>query len=220
MNALHTDTLMDFHSSANDVFDKIEASQLENAVSLILKAEKIYVLGIGHSGMFGRILSMKLNHVGLRAYTVFDEINPPFNEKDLFIAISQSGETKTILALAHKAKKLGGKVLGVTSVGDSTLGDIADSLICIEKHGRFAEFKALGAIGDTKNQNLLGALFGFNIYVLFYTIIIMLARAKSETPDYLYREGKKEGAEPNGTRDNSSRQVHLYRIERRKETFL
>jgi len=183
MNTLHTDTLTDFHSSARDVFEKIDATQLENTVSLILKAEKIYVLGTGHSGMIGRILSMKLNHVGLRAYTVFDEINPPFGQKDLFIAISQSGETKTIIALAQKAKKLGGKVLGITSVEDSALGNIADSLLCIEKHGRFTEFKALGVIGDIHNQNLLGALFGFNIYVLFYTIIIMLARAKNETPD-------------------------------------
>ena len=60
--------------------------------------EKIYVLGIGHSGGFGKILSMQLNHVGLRAYTVFDEINPPFKKGNLYIAISQSGETKTIVA--------------------------------------------------------------------------------------------------------------------------
>ncbi len=183
MNARYIDVLSDFHTSAQDVFKKIDDAQLENAVSLILGTQKIYVLGIGHSGMFGRILSMKLNHVGLRAYTVFDEINPPFDENDLFIAISQSGETKTILALAEKAKKLGGKVLCVTSVGDSTLGGIADALLCIEKHGHSPEFKALGALGDIKNQNLLGALFGFNIYVLFYTIIIMLAEAKNETPD-------------------------------------
>jgi len=40
---------------------------------------------------------MKLDHTGIKAYTVFDEINPPFNRKDLFIAISQSGETQTII---------------------------------------------------------------------------------------------------------------------------
>ncbi len=183
MGGQYLDVLLDFHSNAQDVFEKIDDEELENAVSLILGAEKIYVLGIGHSGMFGRILSMKLNHAGLKAYTVFDEINPPFDEKDLFIAISQSGETGTILALAQKAKKLGGKVLGITSANDSTLGNIADALLCIEKHGVTSRFRALGAIGDIKNQNLLGALFGFNIYVLFYTIVIMLAERKNETPD-------------------------------------
>lgn len=182
MNSLYKDVLYDFHASACDVFDRIDDTQVKKAVSLILDAEKIFVLGIGHSGMFGRIFSMKLNHVGLRAFTVFDEINPPFGEKDLFIAISQSGETKTILTLTEKAKKLGGRVLGITSVEKSSLGRLADSLICIEKHGRLSDFKALGAIGDTKNQNLLGALFGFNIYVLFYTIVILLAGEKNETP--------------------------------------
>ena len=182
MTSLYKDVLSDFNESAIDVFDRIDNTQLERAVSLILDAEKIFVLGIGHSGMFGRIFSMKLNHVGLRAFTVFDEINPPFGEKDLFIAISQSGETKTILALAEKAKKMGGRVLGITSVEKSSLGNIADSLLRIEKHGS-SDFKALGAIGDTKNQNLLGALFGFNIYVLFYTIVILLAGEKNETPE-------------------------------------
>jgi 6-phospho-3-hexuloisomerase len=183
VNAPYTDVLSDFHKSALDVFEKIDDTQLERAVSLILDAEKIFVLGIGHSGMFGRIFSMKLNHVGLRAYTVFDEINPPFGENDLFIAISQSGETKTIITIAQKAKKLGGKILGITSAENSSLGKMADSLLCIEKNGRLSDFKALGSIGDSNNQNLLGALFGFNIYVLFYTIVIMLSGEKKETPD-------------------------------------
>ncbi len=177
------DTLSDFYLNAREVFEKKDGAELENAVTFMLGAKHIYVLGIGHSGMFGRILSMKLNHVGLRAYTVFDEINPPFDEKDLFIAISQSGETKTMLALARKARKLGGKILAVTSDRESTLGGMADAMVCIEKLGISSGFKALGTIGDIKNQNLLGALFGFNIYVLFYTIVIMLAERKNETPD-------------------------------------
>jgi len=81
---------------------------------------------------------MKLNHVGLQAYTVFDEINPPFDGDDLFIAISQSGETKTILALAEKAKKLGGSVLGVTSVRQSTLSGLAESTVNMPRLERLA----------------------------------------------------------------------------------
>ena len=136
-----------------------------------------------HSGFFGRIFAMKLNHVGLKAYTVFDEINPPFEKEDLFIAISQSGGTKTILALAEKAKKLEGRVLAVTSNRDSVLGRLADAVLVIDKVDEHVKYSVLSKIGNLENQNFLGALFGFNIYILFYTIITMLAENLGESAD-------------------------------------
>jgi len=183
MKSLYLQILDECYENAKGVLEAVEEKNVENIVSTILKAKKIYILGIGHSGMFGKIFAMKLNHVGLRAYTVFDEINLPFEKDDLFIAISQSGETSTIISLAQKAKKLGGKVIGITSVSESTLGRVSDSLLKLDKYAEGVKFSALSAIGDTKNQNLLGLLFGLNIYTLFYSIIIMIANEKGETPD-------------------------------------
>lgn len=184
---MHLKLLEEFCENARSTFLKIEEDRLEKVISTILRAKKIYVLGIGHSGMFGRILAMKLNHVGLRAYTVFDEINPPFEKDDLFIAISQSGETKTVVTLAERAIKLGGKVLGVTSEAQSTLGKISETVLFIQKYADDVSFDVLSLMGDENNQNFLGALFGFNIYILFYTIILMLARRLDETPESIDR---------------------------------
>jgi len=183
MEEIHKKVLDDFYLNAKTTFDKINEKNLKDIISLIINSKKIYVLGIGHSGMFGKILSMKLNHLGLKAYTVFNEINPPFDKDDLFIVISQSGETKTIISLVQKAKNLCGKVLGLTSNDNSTLVNLSDEVLIIEKLAKDIEFSALFAIGDKKNQNLLGALFGFNIYLLSYTLIIMLAKKLKETPE-------------------------------------
>ena len=183
MEDVHKKLLDDFYLNAKTTFNKISEKNLKGIVSLIVNSKKIFVFGIGHSGMFGKILSMKLNHLGIKAYTVFDEINPPFDKNDLFIAISQSGETKTIISLVKKAKKLGGKVLSLTSNANSTLVNLSDKVLIIEKLANNIEFSALSAIGDKKNQNLIGALFGFNIYVLSYTLIIMLAKELKETPE-------------------------------------
>jgi 6-phospho 3-hexuloisomerase len=187
MKGTHIKLLEEFCENARSTFSNIDEAQLEKVISAILRAKKIYVLGIGHSGMFGRILAMKLNHVGLRAYTVFDEINPPFEKDDLFIAISQSGETKTIVALAEKAIKLGGRVLGVTSEAESTLAKISETVLLIQKNADDVSFDVLSLMGDKDNQNFLGALFGFNIYILFYTIILMIARKLNETPESIDR---------------------------------
>jgi 6-phospho-3-hexuloisomerase len=183
MEKLYLQMLEEFSKNAEGVFDAVDEQELEEVIEAILGAKKIYVLGIGHSGFLGRIFAMKLNHVGLRAYSVFDEINPPFDRDDLFIAISQSGETRTITTLAEKAKKLGGRVLGVTSARKSTLSSLADAQLTIEKVDEHVSFEALGRIGDLQNQNFLGALFGFNIFILFYAVIIMLAERLGESAD-------------------------------------
>ena len=175
--------LEEFYQDGCGVLGKVDEKEMMHATDTILQAKKIYVLGIGHSGFFGRIFAMKLNHVGLKAYTVFDEINPPFDQDDLFIAISQSGGTKTILALAEKAKKLGGNVLAVTSDRDSALGRLADAALVINRVDETVDYDVLSKIGDLQNQNFLGAIFGFNIYILFYTIIIMLAEILGESAD-------------------------------------
>jgi 6-phospho-3-hexuloisomerase len=183
MEPLHLKMLEEFYKNSKEIFKALDKTELKKVISVLLKAKKIYVLGIGHSGMFGKIFAMKLNHVGLEAYTVFDEINPPFDKEDVFIAISQSGETSTIITLAQKAKKLGGKVVAIVSVAGSTLAKIADATLKIEEYARGVRFQALAAIGDTQSQNLLGLLFGFSIYVLFYTIVIMIAKERGETPE-------------------------------------
>ena len=181
-------TLTDeFFTNAKNTFKKINPNDIEYAVSLILKSNKIFVLGIGHSGFFGKIFAMKLNHVGLKAYTVFDEINPPFKKGDLFTAISQSGETSTIITLAEKAIKLGGKVFGITSNPSSTLTRLSEYSIILNKVDDKLNFRVLSTIGDHNNQNFLGSLFGLNIYLLFYFIIIEIAKRTGETAESINR---------------------------------
>jgi 6-phospho-3-hexuloisomerase len=182
MEPLYLRMLEELYENTKGVFKELEESELEEVVAMLLRSKKIFVLGIGHSGTFGRIFAMKLTHVGLDAYTVFDEINPPFGREDVFVAISQSGETSSIITLVHKARKLGGKIIGITSTPGSTLTKLSDSLLKIREYSEEEEFETLSAIGDTKNQNLLGLLFGLSIYVLFYTIVIMIARERGETP--------------------------------------
>jgi 6-phospho-3-hexuloisomerase len=183
MSTFHEKILDEFHNNAKRVFKKTSENTLDRICSFILESKKIYVLGIGHSGMFGRILAMKLNHVGLCAYSVFDEINPPFNKNDLFIAISQSGETDTLISLARKAKKLGGKVMVITTNTGSTLAGLSDIIFEIKDVAEDMVFTTLTALGGKEHQNLLGCLFGFNIYVLFYAVVLKIAEKRGETAD-------------------------------------
>ena len=91
MKSIHDGIIRELHANAKGVFTGIDDGLLKEAVSLILNSRKVFVLGMGHAGMFGAILSMRFNQAGVRAYTVFDGINPPLENDDLFVAIAQSG---------------------------------------------------------------------------------------------------------------------------------
>jgi len=183
MNNICTSITEEFCSNSIKSFSDFNYKGFTKGISLIRSADKIFVFGIGHSGLFGKILSMKLNHAGLRTFTVFDEINPPFSKKDLFIAISQSGETSTIITLAEKAKKLGGRVLGISANKVSRLAALSDTLIHLKARSEELDFPVLSAIGDKKHQNLSGILFGYNMYVLFYALIIKIIELQGESPE-------------------------------------
>ncbi|MDR2394875.1 MAG: glutamine--fructose-6-phosphate transaminase (isomerizing) [Treponema sp.] len=55
--------------------------------------------------------------------------NPVFNPQDIFIVISQSGETADTLAAMRRAKKGGARILAITNVVGSTLSREADLVL-------------------------------------------------------------------------------------------
>jgi len=149
---------------------------------LLLKAGKIYTMGVGHSGLMGKIFAMKLMHLGLASYVVGDVTTPGLREGDIVVAISQSGETTSVVALSKKAKKLGGKVIAITAFPQSSLGRIADHIVKIEAKAPGKKFPALSALGDEEHANLSGALFGINAFLFFYGLICDLVVRTKQNP--------------------------------------
>jgi len=148
----------ELHVGSISTFQSLSSRRLSNAVSLVMNARDVFVLGIGHSGYFGKVLAMKLNHVGVRAHTVFDGVNPRFERGDLFVAISQSGETATIVSLASTARRLGGRVLAISGNASSHLASISDCVLHLQIRPDQLEFPVLSALGEAKHKNLSAEL--------------------------------------------------------------
>lgn len=166
--------LREFCADVEKTCEELSEEEIEQVISLISSASAVFVAGIGHSNLIAQILTMKLNHLGKRAYQVFDIVNPPFGPGDLLVVVSQSGETDTLLALARKAKVLGGTVLTFTSRPSSTLAHLSDGVFKIGVKHEEVGFRQLVKIGDVRHGNLSGALFGFALYVIIYTLVSIL----------------------------------------------
>ena len=105
----------------------ITPEQLKNARS-------IWIVACGtswHAGLVGKYLLEELVHkpVQVDIGSEFRYRNPMVQEGDVFIALSQSGETADTLAAAGEARRLGAHVLSIVNVVGSTLARESDGVI-------------------------------------------------------------------------------------------
>jgi 3-hexulose-6-phosphate synthase/6-phospho-3-hexuloisomerase len=126
--------MTDITEHVNGVAEKLKLEQVRGFVDAMIGANKIFIYGAGRSGLVGKAFAMRLMHLDFNVYVVGETITPAFEQGDLLIAISGSGETKSIVDAAQIARAQGGKVVAITSYANSTLGKLAD--VVLEIPGR------------------------------------------------------------------------------------
>ncbi|WP_046175921.1 6-phospho-3-hexuloisomerase [Domibacillus indicus] len=152
-----------------------DAAQLVNR---ILEAKKIFVAGAGRSGFMAKSFAMRMMHVGLDPYVVGETITPNLQEEDLLIIGSGSGETKSLAAMAEKAKSIGASVAAVTIVPDSSIGRLADLVIELP-----AQTKA-----DTSNKSIqpMGSLFEQSLLLFYDSLILEIMEKRGMNSGNMY----------------------------------
>jgi len=103
---------------------------LKKFINLLINAKKkeriIFVYGAGRSGFIGRCFAQRLMHLGFNSCFVSDAITYRYTKEDVLIIISGSGETTSPVAIAKKAREIGGKIVLFTGNPQSTIGKISD----------------------------------------------------------------------------------------------
>jgi glucosamine--fructose-6-phosphate aminotransferase (isomerizing) len=100
----------------------------------LLGARRFWIVACGtswHAGLVGKYLfeEMVRRPIQVDIGSEFRYREPMIQPNDLFIAISQSGETADTLAAAREAKRRGARVLAIVNVVGSTLAREADGVI-------------------------------------------------------------------------------------------
>ena len=94
---------------------------------------KVYIVACGtayHAGLVGKLVIEKMAHVPVEidVASEFRYRDPFVDDKTLFIAISQSGETLDTLAALREAKRKGARVLSVVNVVGSSVARESDDV--------------------------------------------------------------------------------------------
>lgn len=124
------------------------------------KSRSIFVVGIGRSGLVARAFAMRLMHLGYSTFVFGETITPRIGKGDLLLAISGSGETGYVVAIAKKAKELGAKVVAITSSQNSTLARLSDLTVLIKsKFGKeIANIAPLGTVFELTSMLFFDSL--------------------------------------------------------------
>lgn len=151
-----------------EVMKNFDEEQLEAAMALFDKDTSIFVDGEGRSGFQARGFAMRLMHIGYRPYVMGETVTPALKKEEVFLAISGSGSTKNTVSNAKAAKKIGLKIIAVTSKSESELAQIADCVIRVP--GRIKGDNGVASI------QLLSSLFDQSVHIVLDELCLLLSR--------------------------------------------
>jgi len=161
--------------------NSIDTVCADKFVDLILKSDEIFVAGAGRSGFQARGFAMRLMHMGEKSYMVGETTTPNIKEGDVLVVCSGSGETKSLVSMAQKAKSLNAKIALVTINPQSTIGGLADVVIEIS-----APSPKSAKEGDIKSIQPMGSLFEQSLGLFLDISIIMLMDKKGLDSDTMF----------------------------------
>lgn len=108
------------------VLSKVEENEEEAFIDHILKANRLFFVGVGRVMLMLQAFAKRLKHLGLDSYVVGETTIPGIQKGDFLVAGSGSGETLTTVNIARLAKKHQAKVALITSSPHSTLKELSD----------------------------------------------------------------------------------------------
>ncbi len=139
-----------------ETYQLIHPPTLQKAVEILKHAKKIYLFGIGASGVCCLDFAQKLTRIGLEVIYYADNhmqmaASAHINTEDAALAISYSGNTREINAFMKQATQKGAETIAITQLSKSPLHKFARELLFVPHYEQ--EFR-LGAI-SSRNASLV-----------------------------------------------------------------
>lgn len=153
---LTTNVLMGLKMSDEDL------RALHEMVNSILSARKIFLYGVGRSGLVAKAFAIRLVQLGLNVFFIGESNTPMVEEDSVVLIISNTGQTMSAVQTANITRRIGARVFAITSNQHSKLAQaasmhikIAGNLPSDEERIKYAP---LGTIFEEASALLLDAV--------------------------------------------------------------
>lgn len=159
----------------------IDSSKADAFVDLIIQAQEVFCAGAGRSGFQVKGFAMRLMHMGVHSYVVGETCTPNIKENGLLVICSGSGETKSLVNHAMKAKEMNAKIALITINPESSIAKMADVVIEIS-----APSPKSAKAGEIKSIQPMGSLFEQSEGIFMDIAIMMLMERKGLDSDTMF----------------------------------
>ena len=115
--------------SLERVLARVRPAEVTAFEHLLLGSRRVFVTGLGRTGLIGRGFAMRLMHLGRRVYHVGDVITPAIRRGDLLVICSRTGRSPVLLYYVDIARKAGARVALVTAERKSPVARRSDAVL-------------------------------------------------------------------------------------------
>lgn len=156
----------------------ISNTELSEMADRIIKAKHIFISGAGRSGIMATAFVNRLMHLGISVSKVGDTTSPHSSENDLLLVCTGSGETGSLVSLAHKAKEKNVDVVTITTNENSTIAKMSQSIVKIPAPSK-------DEAGESSIQPM-GSLFEQSLMIILDSLVLQLMEKLNETSKSMF----------------------------------
>lgn len=182
-------TVLEIVDHIRDVIEDISEKNLEGIIDMLIKSQRVFVYGVGRSGLVGKAFATRLSHLKFDVFVVGETITPAVKNGDLFIAISGSGETNSVVISTESAKREGANIVAITSNTKSSLGKISDIALLVKGRTKLdvkrKDYVSDQILGKHEPLSPLGTLFEDTCQILLDGVIVELMQKLRKTEEDL-----------------------------------
>ncbi|MDQ1371326.1 MAG: 6-phospho-3-hexuloisomerase [Candidatus Thermoplasmatota archaeon] len=100
-------------------------------VDAIIGARKVFIYGVGRSGLIAKAFAIRLVQMGLEVYFVGETVTPIVEDGNLVVIVSHTGETMSAIQTANIVRRVGARVIAITANAHSKLASASNVVILI-----------------------------------------------------------------------------------------
>ncbi|MFC4652829.1 MurR/RpiR family transcriptional regulator [Lactococcus nasutitermitis] len=137
------ENLLQLNIFLKNISEKDYAKRLEQAISLVKRAQRHVFIGVGTSGSLAVYGAGYFVNSGLESYAITDlhqSMRGKSADGSLIIVLSVSGETELLIKSLLVLKSEGAKIISITNHEDTTISKLSDINLSYNFQDRYSDY--------------------------------------------------------------------------------
>ena len=171
---------MNYHTLVTKVLDEnrqvleaVKPEDVDRLIQEILQAKTIHLYAMGRMQLSVRAFAMRLKHMGIDTYVVYDTTSPQIGSGDLLIG--HCAVTNVELNVVRLAKAAGARIVLLTAYPENEHGQLAD--LCVRIPGQI-----FGGPQEVPSIQPMASLLEQALFLFTDIVVMLLMERKGVSP--------------------------------------